>query len=126
MQEPQSGQTTNVMPFDWVWNLTGHGSASHSLLAWQFRLFSIIRAAGLPYIYPHWKFGVVAQLGERRVRNAKVRGSNPLGSTTPFNMDSRRVGKLVSLSDLRGLLMWIGGCLVRDFINLRAEVAKFL
>ena len=26
-------------------------------------------------------FGVVAQLGERRVRNAKVRGSIPLGST---------------------------------------------
>jgi hypothetical protein len=28
--------------------------------------------------------GAVAQLGERRVRNAKVRGSNPLGSTTLF------------------------------------------
>ena len=27
--------------------------------------------------------GAVAQLGERRVRNAKVRGSTPLGSTTP-------------------------------------------
>ena len=26
--------------------------------------------------------GAVAQLGERRVRNAKVRGSTPLGSTT--------------------------------------------
>ena len=28
------------------------------------------------------KIGAVAQLGERRVRNAKVRGSIPLGSTT--------------------------------------------
>src|SRR5438067_11363999 len=27
--------------------------------------------------------GAVAQLGERRVRNAKVRGSIPLGSTNP-------------------------------------------
>ena len=27
--------------------------------------------------------GVVAQLVERLVRNEKVRGSNPLGSTTP-------------------------------------------
>ena len=26
--------------------------------------------------------GAVAQLGERRVRNAKAGGSNPLGSTT--------------------------------------------
>jgi hypothetical protein len=29
--------------------------------------------------------GAVAQLGERRVRNAKVRGSIPLGSTNSFN-----------------------------------------
>ncbi len=28
-----------------------------------------------------WFDGVVAQLGERRVRNAEVRGSIPLGST---------------------------------------------
>ena len=28
------------------------------------------------------EIGAVAQLGERRVRNAKVRGSIPLGSTT--------------------------------------------
>ncbi len=27
--------------------------------------------------------GVVAQLGERRVRNAEVRGSSPLSSTAP-------------------------------------------
>ena len=27
--------------------------------------------------------GAVAQLGERRVRNAEVRGSTPLSSTTP-------------------------------------------
>jgi hypothetical protein len=27
--------------------------------------------------------GAVAQLGERRVRNAEVRGSTPLGSTSP-------------------------------------------
>lgn len=26
-------------------------------------------------------FGLVAQLGERRVRNAEVEGSNPFGST---------------------------------------------
>ena len=30
--------------------------------------------------------GAVAQLGERRVRNAKVRGSTPLGSTTNFSI----------------------------------------
>lgn len=28
--------------------------------------------------------GAVAQLGERRVRNAEVRGSTPLGSTSVF------------------------------------------
>ena len=28
--------------------------------------------------------GAVAQLGERRVRNAKVRGSTPLGSTIKY------------------------------------------
>ncbi len=28
--------------------------------------------------------GAVAQLGERRVRNAEVRGSIPLGSTVSF------------------------------------------
>ena len=31
--------------------------------------------------------GAVAQLGERRVRNAKVRGSTPLGSTIFFFLD---------------------------------------
>jgi hypothetical protein len=31
---------------------------------------------------PVGAYGAVAQLGERRVRNAKVRGSIPLGSTT--------------------------------------------
>ena len=37
-------------------------------------------AAGyFPYRSHH---GAVAQLGERRVRNAKVVGSNPIGSTT--------------------------------------------
>jgi hypothetical protein len=30
--------------------------------------------------------GAVAQLGERRVRNAEVRGSIPLGSTIPSGM----------------------------------------
>ena len=29
--------------------------------------------------------GAVAQMGERRVRNAKVRGSIPLGSTSALN-----------------------------------------
>ncbi len=33
--------------------------------------------------------GAVAQLGERRVRNAKVGGSSPLGST--IHSDRRRV-----------------------------------
>ena len=34
--------------------------------------------------------GAVAQLGERRVRNAKVGGSNPLGSTThPIHPEAR-------------------------------------
>ena len=33
---------------------------------------------------PGRRNGAVAQLGERRVRNAKVRGSTPLGSTTPL------------------------------------------
>ena len=32
---------------------------------------------------PRNQHGAVAQLGERRVRNAKVRGSIPLGSTIP-------------------------------------------
>ena len=31
------------------------------------------------------RIGAVAQLGERRVRNAEVRGSIPLGSTKPEN-----------------------------------------
>ena len=32
----------------------------------------------------HRWIGAVAQLGERRVRNAEVRGSTPLGSTSVF------------------------------------------
>ena len=32
-------------------------------------------------VLPKTRNGAVAQLGERRVRNAKVRGSIPLGST---------------------------------------------
>ena len=31
--------------------------------------------------------GAVAQLGERRVRNAEVRGSTPLGSTSVFKQN---------------------------------------
>jgi hypothetical protein len=38
--------------------------------------------AGMPYLQGRRLDGAVAQLGERRVRNAEVRGSNPLGSTT--------------------------------------------
>ena len=37
-------------------------------------------------------FGAVAQLGERSVRNAEVRGSIPLGSIV---MDRARVAELV-------------------------------
>ena len=37
----------------------------------------------------HRRDGAVAQLGERRVRNAKVRGSIPLGSTTPRLVQGR-------------------------------------
>lgn len=36
----------------------------------------------MPYLKGRRLDGAVAQLGERRVRNAEVRGSNPLGSTT--------------------------------------------
>ena len=39
---------------------------------------TVAMAAGNP------GFGAVAQLGERRVRNAEVRGSIPLGSTNPL------------------------------------------
>src|SRR5450755_3811473 len=39
--------------------------------------------------------GAVAQLGERRVRNAEVRGSTPLGSTSPPD-DSRKMPFSVS------------------------------
>src|SRR5690606_28156539 len=36
--------------------------------------------------------GAVAQLGERRVRNAKVRGSIPLGSTNFFQVNGLPLG----------------------------------
>ena len=36
------------------------------------------------------RYGAVAQLGERRVRNAKVVGSNPIGSTTYGTFRVRR------------------------------------
>ena len=32
---------------------------------------------------PAYRYGAVAQLGERDVRNVEVRGSTPLGSTIP-------------------------------------------
>jgi uncharacterized protein YndB with AHSA1/START domain len=45
--------------------------------------------------------GAVAQLGERRVRNAEVRGSSPLGSTkllgTSGDMDQHRVGQTIEI-----------------------------
>ena len=41
--------------------------------------------------------GAVAQLGERRVRNAKVGGSNPLGSTN-FILIGRRALSRAALS----------------------------
>jgi hypothetical protein len=45
-------------------------------------MLTIVRAPGKEF---KLREGAVAQLGERRVRNAKVRGSIPLGSTTPRN-----------------------------------------
>ena len=45
--------------------------------------------------------GAVAQLGERRVRNAKVRGSIPLSSTTSKGPD--RLRALTFLSEIRAL-----------------------
>ena len=41
------------------------------------------RVGGTPIVT---RDGAVAQLGERRVRNAKVRGSIPLGSTKAKNL----------------------------------------
>ena len=41
------------------------------------------KLSGLTFPY---EYGAVAQLGERRVRNAKVRGSIPLGSTMSTSM----------------------------------------
>jgi hypothetical protein len=55
-------------------------------------MFGALTATGIDSHYPALAHkacsgiekvcGAVAQLGERRVRNAKVRGSIPLGSTT--------------------------------------------
>jgi hypothetical protein len=44
------------------------------------------RAVARPVATAFRAHGAVAQLGERRVRNAKVRGSIPLGSTIKFNV----------------------------------------
>ncbi len=44
----------------------------------------IPRPPGCIFPWRNW-CGAVAQLGERRVRNAKVRGSIPLGSTNLLN-----------------------------------------
>ena len=38
---------------------------------------------------PRCRLGAVAQLGERLVRNEEVRGSIPLGSTTPSRLLGR-------------------------------------
>jgi hypothetical protein len=46
---------------------------------------TIVRGARAPAL--ELRDGAVAQLGERRVRNAKVRGSIPLGSTRPRASD---------------------------------------
>ena len=43
--------------------------------------------------------GAVAQLGERRVRNAEVGGSIPLGSTTPGKSGESGTGFLFFLFD---------------------------
>jgi hypothetical protein len=45
-------------------------------------MLTIVRAPGKEF---KLREGAVAQLGERRVRNAKVRGSIPLGSTKNHN-----------------------------------------
>src|SRR5262249_36016085 len=43
---------------------------------------------------PRWPFGgAVAQLGERLVRNEEVRGSTPLGSTTPKRKTFQRLAR---------------------------------
>ena len=44
------------------------------------------------------RLGAVAQLGERRVRNAEVGGSSPLGSTTPPSEKTGPYGVTATLS----------------------------
>ena len=58
------------------------------------------------------RIGDMAQLVERRVRNAKVRGSNPLISTT--KKTSRTLFGLFSLWGISGL---------RDFLKNRTTVS---
>ena len=48
--------------------------------------------------------GAVAQLGERRVRNAKVRGSIPLGSTNTTNWLQKIVFPANSIQPLHYVL----------------------
>ncbi len=50
----------------------------------------------------HPGHGAVAQLGERRVRNAKVRGSIPLGSTNRIEGSGRSLDRVASLRLLGG------------------------
>src|SRR6266566_135679 len=45
--------------------------------------------------------GVVAQLVERLVRNEKVRGSTPLGSTSPSTFNWQRFSRLIIFRNVR-------------------------
>ena len=53
----------------------------------------------------HYRTGVVAQLGERSVRNAEVEGSNPFNSTVTQRLKSTsyRVGRTLPVSPQIGL-----------------------
>jgi hypothetical protein len=54
--------------------------------------------------------GVVAQLVERLVRNEKVRGSNPLGSTTPDPALPSAVPNSHSLASQNPTTSWLTAC----------------
>lgn len=56
-----------------------------------------------PFCYSSWRVGGVAQLGERRVRNAKVGSSILLLSTNRFGLR----GKPLGLLSFKGLVPFV-------------------
>ena len=68
---------TSPGPSSWKFWRLAHAPPDFTLLV---ACLSLPFPENAPYLSPKWH-GVVAQLVERLVRNEKVRGSNPLGST---------------------------------------------